>query len=223
MRHFAEIWEIACQRKGGELSLEALLTRPKAIDELEALQAHSLLETFAGGIFTTGLATKVVTAKWPGILQAFHQFDLGWCANIDGERFDDLLSDKRVIRHAAKIESIRNNAIWLIELTRTHKTAAHFFANWPREDYVGLLEVMKQDGSRLGGNVGAYCLRRLGFDSFVLTRDVTARLIAEGVIDKPATSKRAMQTIQTAFNTWRAESGRSLTEVSQVLAYSVGT
>jgi len=48
-----------------------------------------------------------------------------------------------------------------------------------------------------------------------------ARLIAEGVIDKNPTSKTAMKQVQAAFNVWQDESGRSLTEISRVLALSV--
>jgi hypothetical protein len=51
---------------------------------------------------------------------------------------------------------------------------------------------------------------------------VTARLIAEGVIDKAATSQKAMTSVQDAFNTWLRQSGRSLTEISRVLAMSIG-
>lgn len=54
-----------------------------------------------------------------------------------------------------------------------------------------------------------------------LSPDVTARLIAEGVIDKPASSKTALRTVQAAFNSWMEQSGRSLTEISQVLAMSL--
>ena len=94
-------------------------------------------------------------------------------------------------------------------------------ADWPTEDYVGLLEMLKKRGSRLGAATGQYSLRFLGRDSFVLSADVTARLIAEGVIDKPATSKKALNAVQAAFNSWRAQSGRSLTEISRVLAMSL--
>ena len=52
-------------------------------------------------------------------------------------------------------------------------------------------------------------------------RDVTTRLIVEGVIDKPATSKTALRVVQAAFNTWMEQSGKSLTEISRVLAMSL--
>ena len=92
---------------------------------------------------------------------------------------------------------------------------------WPSEDYIGLLDLLKDRGARLGGATGQYAMRFCGRDSFILSRDVTARLIAEGVIDKPATSKSARRAVQAAFNTWMEQSGRSLTEISRVLAMSI--
>jgi hypothetical protein len=62
----------------------------------------------------------------------------------------------------------------------------------------------------------------MSVDSFILSRDVTARLIAEGVVDKSPKSQRDLAAVQGAFNVWRDQSGRSLTYVSRVLAYSVG-
>ena len=93
---------------------------------------------------------------------------------------------------------------------------------WPSEDFAGLLELLKARGARLGGATGQRALRAMGRDSFVLTPDVTARLIAEGVIERPATSARALARVQAAFNEWRGQSGRTLTETSQVLAFSIG-
>jgi hypothetical protein len=62
----------------------------------------------------------------------------------------------------------------------------------------------------------------MGRDGFILSVDVTARLKAEGVIEKPAGSKSSMQANQSAFNEWMDQSGGSLTEISRVLAMSVG-
>ena len=65
-------------------------------------------------------------------------------------------------------------------------------------------------------------LRAMGKDSFVLSPDVTARLIAENVVGKQPSAQREMAAVQAAFNLWRQQSGRSLTEISKVLAFSVG-
>jgi hypothetical protein len=47
-----------------------------------------------------------------------------------------------------------------------------------------------------------------------------SRLIVEGVVEKAPTSKTAMKAVQHAFNEWQAQSGKSLTEISRVLAMS---
>ena len=64
-------------------------------------------------------------------------------------------------------------------------------------------------------------LRWMGRDGYILAPDVAARLIAEGVVEKPPTSKRDVAATQKAFNIWAEQSGRGLTQISQVLAYSV--
>lgn len=87
---------------------------------------------------------------------------------------------------------------------------------------MGLLKFMRKQGSRLGGNTGRYFLRRMGVDSFLLSYDVVARLVLEDIVDKTPTSQKDMVAVQNAFNIWREQSGRTLTEVSRVLAYSVG-
>ena len=216
MRHFDEILEISANRHGGEAAVWEGMSLPKSGDEIAALSGDEFLASFAEGIFQTGLAWTVVKNKWPGIMEAFHGFDVGRVAFMSPDWFDELVTDTRVIRSGAKIRAIQDNAV-MIQETGDFGT---FIANWPNDDFAGLMVWMKKNGSRLGGSVGAYALRRLGVDSFILSRDVTARLIAEGVIDKPATSQKAMGQVQAAFNTWCEQSGRSLTEVSRVLAFS---
>ena len=117
---------------------------------------------------------------------------------------------------------MRDNAAFLQELAAEHGSAAACFAHWPDEDYIGLLALLKTRGTRLGGNTGAYALRFMGRDGFILSRDVVARLVAEGVVDKAPTGKAALARTQAAFNEWRAQSGRGLTEISRVLAMSIG-
>jgi len=217
MRHFDDILAEAAGRKGGEAAIWEGATPPKSADEVALIPPDAFLASFAEGIFQTGLAWTVVKNKWPGILEAFHGFDVGRVAMMSDDWFYDLVEDKRVIRSAPKIRAIQENAVMLQKAGQF----GQFVADWPREDFAGLVLWMKKNGSRLGGSTGAYALRRLGVDSFLLSRDVVARLIAEGVIDKPPTSQKAMQAVQEAFNTWMDQSERGLTEVSRVLAQSI--
>jgi len=163
----------------------------------------------------------VVDSMWPGFEAAFDGFDLDHCTFLQDEDFDRLVSDKRIVRHGAKIRTVQKNAIFLDEFSAEYDRAGQAFAAWPNEDYVGLLSALKKRGARLGGNTGSYFLRFMGVDGFILSRDVVARLIAEEVVDKPPTSQKALRSIQEAFNIWQAQSSRSLTEISRVLAFSI--
>lgn len=221
MRTFDEIFEISAGRHGGAEALEARLGGAKTPEELAAIPEDRWLAEMSKYIFGTGLAWTVIEKKWPGFEAAFHGFDVGKCAMMDDEMFDSLVTDTRIVRHGAKIASVRDNAALLLEL-REEGGVARVLGGWPSEDFAGLLQMLKTRGSRLGGMTGAYAMRMLGRDSFILSRDVIARLIEEGVIDKPPTSKSAMKAVQEAFNTWSAQSGRGLTDISRVLAMSVG-
>ena len=54
-----------------------------------------------------------------------------------------------------------------------------------------------------------------------MSKDVVAALIAEGVIEKPPSSAKALRTVQGAFNEWATESGRPLAHISRTLACSI--
>lgn len=222
MNTFDEIFAIAAKRKDGEEALEALLEPPKSASELIAIADDRWLAAMAKGVFQAGFSWKVVEKMWPGFEAAFHGFDLGRCAMLTDEDFEALVSDKRIVRHGTKIKSVQQNAAFLIDLSNEYGSAAKAFANWPSQDFVGLLALIKKRGSRLGGTSGQYFLRSMGKDSFILSRDVVARLIAEGVVDKAPTSQKAMTSVQEAFNVWADQSGRSLKEVSRILALSIG-
>ena len=99
--------------------------------------------------------------------------------------------------------------------------AGRVLGGWPSSEYAALLLMLKKRGAHLGGNAAQYAMRFMGRDSFILSRDVTARLVAEGVIDKTPTSQTAMRAVQGAFNTWMDQSGRGLTQISRILALSV--
>lgn len=222
MRSFEEIWAIAAERRGGAASLESLLGKPKTVAELSALPDDRWLSLMAKCVFRAGFNWKVVDSMWPGFEAAFDGFDIRRCASLYDEDFDRLVSDTRIVRHGPKIKSVQENAVFLRDLAAEHGSAGKAFAAWPSEDYVGLLAMLKKRGTRLGGTTGQYVLRFAGKDSFILSRDVMARLVAEGVVDKASGSQKTMRAVQQAFNIWAAQSGRSLTEISRVLAMSIG-
>ena len=74
----------------------------------------------------------------------------------------------------------------------------------------------------MGGNTGPYFLRTVGKDTFLLTRDVVTYLIGQGLVDKHPNSQRDLKLVQSTFNDWQQQSGRTMAEISRIVAYTVG-
>lgn len=222
MRSFEEILEIAAARKGGrDVVLDGAMPVLDS-DALAKIPDDRWLAQMARGIFQAGISWKVVETKWPDIEAAFHRFDVGRVAMMSDDWFDELVSDTRVIRSPPKIRAIQENAVLVQETSAEAGSFGRKIGDWPTNDFAGLIRWLGKNGARLGGGTGPYMLRALGKESYILSRDVVARLVEEGVIDKAPTSQKAMVAVQEAFNTWKAQSGRSLTEISRVLAQSIG-
>ncbi|MBT3787348.1 MAG: 3-methyladenine DNA glycosylase [Alphaproteobacteria bacterium] len=220
MDDFDSIFERAAARHGGAGAVEERLYKVKSTRQLKAIKDDRWLAEIAKRVFQAGFVWKIIEAKWPGFEEAFGQFDVQYLAHLSDDDIDNLLSDTRIVRNGQKIIAVRDNAIFLTKLQQEHGSVARFFAEWPSDDLIGLLEVMKKRGSRLGGMTGCYFLRFMGKESFILSRDVNAALIGMGVVDKAPTSKAALQKVQAAFNKWKEESGHNITHISQVLAMS---
>ncbi|NIA68896.1 3-methyladenine DNA glycosylase [Pelagibius litoralis] len=223
MASFKQIYARAAKRKGGEAALEKLIagSKPKSKVALKKLGDDRYLAEMTKRIFQAGFVWRVVEQKWPDFEAAFQKFDVGRMALLSDEDLDVLSRDSRIIRHGAKIAAVRHNAIFLSDLAREHGSAARFFADWPSEDIVNLWALLKKRGARLGGYTGPYFLRFMGKDSFLLSPDVTAALIRAKVVDKNPTGKADLAKVQAAFNGWQQETGRSLTQLSRILANSI--
>lgn len=222
MRSFAELFDLAAERHGGAEALEAQLRRPKSDVELTTVGDDRWLAGMTRAVFNSGFNWKVVENKWDGFEAAFEGFDIHRNAMLSDDDLDRLTRDTRIIRHGAKIRSVRENAGFLVELAAERGDGPHPFVAWPAADFVGLLELLARRGSRLGGNTGQYFLRSMGRDGFILSRDGVMRLIEEEVIERPPTSKSAMRAVQGAYNELMGQSGRSMTEISRVLSLSYG-
>ncbi|MBN9669149.1 DNA-3-methyladenine glycosylase I [Roseibium aggregatum] len=225
MRSFEDVEALAAERKGGAEKLAALLAEhaaPKPEAELENIGDDRWLSMFTKCVFRAGFSWKVIEAKWPGFEQAFQGFDVARLAFLPDEAYEQLLKDKRIVRNAAKIKSVQENALFLKDLATEHGSAARFFARYPVTDQVGLMELLKKRGSRLGGNTGQIALRYMGKESFILSGDVVNALVRENVIDNDRLSKKNLTAIQQSFNEWKTTSGRNLNEISRILAFSAG-
>ena len=219
MQKFDAIRARAEDRKGGAAALETLIGdfTPRNVSDFPD---DRILSEFSKRVFQAGFNWKVIENKWPGFEIAFAGFAIGPNAMMSDEDLDRHLSNTDIVRHAAKILSVRDNAIMLQDLARDHDTAAQAIGDWPVQDQIGLMALLKARGNRLGGMTGQYALRFLGRDGFILSGSVVAALNQAGVLDGAATSKSALRKVQDAFNTWHEQSGESYTRMSRILALS---
>ncbi|MEM9147344.1 MAG: DNA-3-methyladenine glycosylase I [Pseudomonadota bacterium] len=225
MRPFDEIFALAAERKGGADALEALLPVPADPEMLRAIPDDRWLSIFSRGVFQAGFNWTVVETKWPDFEEVFQGFAVDRLAGMDDETLEGHLKDTRIIRNAAKVRSIRDNAMMLRDLAAERGEPGHgarTIVDWPKAEFAGVLAMLGRRGSRLGGTTGMYALRAMAVDGWVISRDGLAALQRDGVLDGPATSKRAQAAIQAAFNSWAEQSGRPFMQISRVLATSIG-
>jgi 3-methyladenine DNA glycosylase Tag len=221
LKSFDAIYRQAARRKGGEAALEQLLPKAKNAAALRRLRDDRVLAEMTRCVVRAGFVWQIIENKWAGFEAAFGGFDVAGAARLSDEDLERLAVDERIVRNATKIVSVRDNARYVLEVRDSHGSFGRYLAGWPEDDVVGLWTELRKRGSRLGGQTGRYFLRFIGKDTPVLSPDVVRALIGLGVLDREPTSARALAAVQDTFNHWRGESGRTLGEISRVLACSV--
>jgi len=222
LKKFATIYNRAVKRKGEE-QLQSLLSSSaiKSADELKAIGADRYLAEMTRAIFKAGFVWKIIENKWSGFEQAFWKFNVRRCAWISPDDLDALYVDNRIIKNSKKINTVSVNATMIQEIDEEQGSFVDLVADWPADDFIGLLDLLNKRGSRLGKLTSQYFLRSLGKDGFIMSRDVVAALIDAEVVDKTPSSKTDFRNVQQAFNNWSEESGKGLCEISRVLGMSI--
>lgn len=223
MVNFNQILKAAEDRKGGPQALQSLMPDAPTGKSLAAVPDDRCLAEMAKCIFRSGFSWKVVEAKWPGFEAAFLNFEPAALVFQPDEFWDDLVSDKRIIRHGAKIAAVRHNAGFVADTASEHGGFGKFLSQWPTDDTVGLWDLLSKRGKRLGGNTGRYFLRFIGMDCFIPSADVVSALRANGLeIAANPTSKRDLRAMQETFNAWHRETGLPYVHLSRICAMSAG-
>ncbi len=222
MTSFQALYHLAVANQGGVEALEQRLPQPKTIAQLKRLSDDRYLSMMARCIFRAGFVWRVIDNKWSGFENAFAQFNPLAVAHFSDEKLEQLAQDRSIVRNFTKIVAVRNNAVYVLDRQRSHGSFAAFIADWPEDNITGLWLEMKKQGCRLGGNSGPMMLRSMGKDTFLLTKDVCDALINQGFIKKISpSSQRDLKVVEQVFNQLREESGRSLCQISRILAYTV--
>ncbi|MEK2043758.1 DNA-3-methyladenine glycosylase I [Vibrio parahaemolyticus] len=219
---FDAIYQRAAERKGGEDQLEALLSHPLSKEELAAIPNDRWLAAFSMKVFQSGISWSVVRKKWPNFEEVFFGFKIEPLLMLSDEQWETKATDERIIRHLTKVMSIPANARMIHEASIQHGSFGKMVADWPQEKITELWAYLKKHGSRLGGNTGPYTLRQMGADTFVLSNDVEAYLRNCKIIEGGKDTKKSHDAATQAFMQLQKESCRSLTEISQIIAFSTG-
>lgn len=221
MQDFQWMLEYGINRFGSLAALEARLPIPATAAQLTAVSDDRYLSLMALRVFRAGLRHSVVDAKWPNFEEVFWGFDPEKVVLMSAEHIERLMQDTRIIRHLGKLKSVPRNAQMLLDVSKGYGSFGAFLAQWPEHDIVGLWRYLAKQGYQLGGLSAPRFLRMAGKDTFVLSTDVVAALVAQDIVTKNPTSQRDLSAVQEAFNIWQTQSGRPLCQLSMLLALTV--
>jgi 3-methyladenine DNA glycosylase Tag len=216
---FATILDSARQRHGAA-AIDARLPHPRSAAELKDTPADRYLSQMSLRIFRAGLKHSLVDAKWPIFEEVFAGFDPRRVRAMSDEAMEKLLGDARLIRHWGKLKSVRDNAAAVLTVGEEFGGFGAWLGSWPGTDIVGLWEALAARFSQMGGNSGPTFLRMVGKDTFILSPSVIAGLKRWAEMPPPK-NRKDRAAAQTVFNTWAAETGRPLSQLSLILALSV--
>lgn len=218
---FSEFQDQALMRKGGEQALRALLPKLPEPGVLEATGDDRYLSEVTRCVFKAGFVWRVIENKWPDFEAAFHGFVPAYWQQVPPEVLEALAADERIVRNMQKIRTVPENARMIMDAARDYGSFGSFLAQWPQDDQVGLLMWLKRNGARLGGNTAQYFLRRVGWDGFIMSRDVVVALTRAGILDASPASKKGLTQAQQAFNQWRRETGLPVSHLSRIVSFTV--
>jgi 3-methyladenine DNA glycosylase Tag len=222
MEAFDIIYRRACERKGGEAEVAALLPKVRSTRAIANTGDDRFLSEMTRCVFQAGFVWRVVNQKWDDFEDVFFGFPPDKIVLLSPEQLERFGQNKRIIRNMQKVVGVQHNARFILDVAREHGSFGKFIARWPSDNLIELFAYLKKHGSRLGGMTGQRVLRNTGKDTFVITPDVVRCLQGAGLdIKDMPTSKRELALIQNTFNAWHEESGLAYSHISRICACSV--
>ncbi|WP_019156530.1 DNA-3-methyladenine glycosylase I [Robertmurraya massiliosenegalensis] len=80
-----------------------------------------------------GLSWSIVLAKREGYKKAFHNFDIKYCSDLTDAELENIKEHENVIKHFAKLKSIRDNAKAIMKLQEEFGSFSNFL--WQYVDF----------------------------------------------------------------------------------------
>jgi len=218
---FEPLLQAATDRFGSKKALQEQMPELRSVAELELISNDRYLSAMCLRVFRAGMKHSVVDAKWRRFDEVFYNFEPHQLATLTDEQLEALMNKDGLIKHWAKIKSIRTNAQFVLDVSEQFGSFGHWVATWPVQDIVGLWAEISKSGAQLGGKSAPYFLRYVGKDTFIFTGDVIAALTELDVINGNAETKANLASVQKQFNEWHDETGLPFCYISKILALSV--
>ncbi len=117
-------------------------------EQIDPQSLDEYLEIMAKVVFESGMSWSVVENKWPGIREAFHNFDIRTVADMVPPEIDQLTQDTRVIRNRRKLEAIVSNARRMLDLNAEFGSFKAYLDAF--EDFDAAIKTMRKDFKFLG-------------------------------------------------------------------------
>ena len=111
------------------------------------------LEVMSKSVMQSGMSWRVVESKWPGIREAFKNFDAKSVAGLSPVDLEQLTQDKRVIRNRRKLEAIVENARRMVDLEERHGRFVRYLRS--HEGFEGTVKDLRKQFKFLG-EMGCY-------------------------------------------------------------------
>lgn len=219
---FAQVLQRAADRKGSLDYVMDMAGHSLPNELIAKIPDDRWLAAFTKQVFQSGFVWRVVEQKWPDFERVFFDFNIEKMLMMPDEMWETKSQDPGIIRNGKKVMTIKDNAQMIFEIAAEHGSFSNWLLSWPSDNIIGIWAHIKKHGNRLGGNTGAYALRRMGFDTFLISQDNEAYFRAHKHIDGGVTSQKSQKAIQACFSQWQAETGMDYTQLSRILSFSVG-
>ncbi len=85
----------------------------------------------------SGLSWSIVLAKREGYKKAFHNFELDYCSSLTDEDLETIKERENVIKHLAKLQSVRDNAKAILRIQEEFGSFANYL--WRYVDFKPLV------------------------------------------------------------------------------------
>ncbi|MCG3419989.1 DNA-3-methyladenine glycosylase I [Oceanobacillus jordanicus] len=91
-----------------------------------------------------GLSWSIVLSKREAYQKAFHNFDITFCSNLTDNDLTNIKEQYNVIKHIAKLQSVRSNAQAVIKITKEFGSFSNFL--WRYVDFEPIINEWHSEG-----------------------------------------------------------------------------